>query len=279
MTLDAATRRNLELTETIKGSSKIGALLGVLDHTVTPMGRRLISQWLSKPLLDVEQIQQRQAGVAYFVEKGLDRADLRSKLKPLADLERVTQRIASGNGQPRDLAAVRSTLKQLPGIKELLPEDQSALAEMFVKFHLCRSELALLESALEDEPPATLNKVGIIRNGYSAELDSVLESSRLARDWIANLEAVERERTGIKSLKVGYNKVFGYYLEVTKANVDMVPAEYIRKQTLVNAERYITPDLKEYETLVLNAEERIHEIEVRLFKEVCMRLGESAESF
>ena len=277
MTLDAATRRNLELTETIRGGSKSGALLGVLDHTVTPMGARLIFQWLSKPLLDVEQIQQRQAGVGYFVSHGLDRAEMRSKLKPLADLERVTQRIVSGNGQPRDLVAVRSTLQQLPELKKLLPEDQPALAEMSKNFYLCRSELAWLESALEDEPPATLNKVGIIRQGYSAELDTVIESSRHARDWIANLEALERERTGIKSLKVGYNKVFGYYLEVTKTHADAVPDEYIRKQTLVNAERYITPDLKEYETLVLNAEERIHEIEGRLFKELCKRFGESAE--
>jgi len=277
MTLDAATRRNLELTETIRGSSKAGALLGVLDHTVTPMGGRLIYQWLSKPLLDVEQIQQRQAGVAYLGENGLDRADLRAKLKPLADLERVTQRVVSGNGQPRDLVAIRSTLKQLPDLKNLLPEDQPSYSELMMKFHLCRRELELLESAMEAEPPATLNKVGIIRSGYSAELDSVVNRSRHARDWIANLEAVERERTGIKSLKVGYNKVFGYYLEVTKANAEIVPAEYIRKQTLVNAERYITPDLKEYETLVLNAEERIHEIEGRLFRELCMRLGESAE--
>jgi len=277
MTLDAATRRNLELTETIRGSSKTGALLGVLDHTVTPMGGRMIFQWLSKPLLDVEKIQRRQAGVAYFVTNGLDRADLRSKLKPLADLERITQRVVSGNGQPRDLVAMRSTLTLLPEIKNLLPNDQPALAEMNTNLYLCRQVLDLLESGLEDEPPATLNKVGIIRLGYSAELDAVLESSRHAREWIANLEAVERERTGIKSLKVGYNKVFGYYLEVTKANADTVPAEYIRKQTLVNAERYITPDLKEYETLVLNAEERIHEIEGRLFKELCMRLGESAE--
>jgi DNA mismatch repair protein MutS len=277
MTLDAATRRNLELTETIRGSRKTGALLGVLDHTVTPMGGRMIYQWLSKPLLDVEKIQQRQAGVAYFVANGLDRADLRSKLKPLADLERITQRVVSGNGQPRDLVAIRSTLTLLPEIKNLLPNDQPALAEMNTNLYLCRQVLDLLESGLEDEPPATLNKVGIIRQGYSAELDAVLESSRHAREWIANLEAVERERTGIKSLKVGYNKVFGYYLEVTKANADTVPAEYIRKQTLVNAERYITPDLKEYETLVLNAEERIHEIEGRLFKELCMRLGESAE--
>ena len=277
MTLDAATRRNLELTETIRGSSKTGALLGVLDHTVTPMGGRMIYQWLSKPLLDVEKIQRRQAGVAYFVTNGLDRADLRSKLKPLADLERITQRVVSGNGQPRDLVAMRSTLTLLPEIKNLLPNDQPALAEMTTNLYLCRQVLDLLESGLEDEPPATLNKVGIIRLGYSAELDAVLESSRHAREWIANLEAVERERTGIKSLKVGYNKVFGYYLEVTKANADTVPAEYIRKQTLVNAERYITPDLKEYETLVLNAEERIHEIEGRLFKELCMRLGESVE--
>lgn len=277
MTLDAATRRNLELTETIRGSSKTGALLGVLDHTVTPMGGRMIYQWLSKPLLDVEKIQRRQAGVAYFVTNGLDRADLRSKLKPLADLERITQRVVSGNGQPRDLVAIRSTLTLLPEIKNLLPNDQPALAEMNTNLYLCRQVLDLLESGLEDEPPATLNKVGIIRQGYSAELDAVLESSRHAREWIANLEAVERERTGIKSLKVGYNKVFGYYLEVTKANADTVPAEYIRKQTLVNAERYITPDLKEYETLVLNAEERIHEIEGRLFKELCMRLGESVE--
>lgn len=277
MTLDAATRRNLELTETIRGSSKTGALLGVLDHTVTPMGGRMIYQWLSKPLLDVEKIQRRQAGVAYFVTNGLDRADLRSKLKPLADLERITQRVVSGNGQPRDLVAMRSTLTLLPEIKNLLPNDQPALAEMTTNLYLCRQVLDLLESGLEDEPPATLNKVGIIRQGYSAELDAVLESSRHAREWIANLEAVERERTGIKSLKVGYNKVFGYYLEVTKANADTVPAEYIRKQTLVNAERYITPDLKEYETLVLNAEERIHEIEGRLFKELCMRLGESVE--
>jgi DNA mismatch repair protein MutS len=277
MTLDAATRRNLELTETIRGSKKAGALLGVLDRTVTPMGGRLIYQWLSKPLLDVEQIQGRQLGVAYFVTNGLNRADLRSKIKPLADLERVSQRVVSGNGQPRDLVAMRSTLKQLPGIRSLLPEDQPGFSELKSHFYLCKEELDLLESAINDEPPATLNKVGIIRKGYSAELDSVIESSSHARDWIANLEPAERKRTGIKSLKVGYNKVFGYYLEVTKANASMVPDDYIRKQTLVNAERYITPELKEYETLVLNAEERIREIEARLFKEVCAQLVNSLE--
>ena len=277
MTLDAATRRNLELTVTIRDGGKTGALLGVLEHTVTPMGSRLIYQWLSKPLLNVEQIHKRQKGVAYFVTNGLGRAELRTALKPLADLERLTQRIVGGSGQPRDLVAMRSTLKQLPGLKDLLPDQEPSLLEEIENLHLCSQELNLLEIALEEDPPATLKNVGVIRSGFSAELDGVVESSRHARDWIANLESVERGRTGIKALKVGFNKVFGYYLEVTKTKTDMVPEEYIRKQTLVNAERYITPELKEYETLVLNAEERIHEIEARLFKEVCERLGGSAE--
>ena len=277
MTLDAATRRNLEITETIRDGGKTGALLGVLEYTVTPMGNRMIYQWLNKPLLDLGQILQRQAGVAYFVDNGLVRAELRELLKPLADLERLTQRIVGGSGQPRDLVAMRNTLQQLPGLKVLLPEGEPALEEVLVNLHLCEQELDLIESALEDDPPATLKNIGVIRSGVSAELDGVIESSRHARDWIANLESVERQRTGIKPLKVGYNKVFGYYLEVTKTNTDLVPDDYIRKQTLVNAERYITPELKEYETLVLNAEERIHEIEARLFRELCERLAGSAE--
>jgi DNA mismatch repair protein MutS len=276
MTLDAATRRNLELTETIRGGAKRGALLGVLDHTVTPMGRRLIHQWVSKPLLNVEQIQRRQAGVAYFVSGGLVRAELRAALKPLGDLERLTQRIAGGTAQPRDLAAVRGTLQRLPALRALLPADEPDLSVVLKGFSLCAEELNLLEAALAEDPPATLQNAGVICPGFSAELDGVVERSRHAREWIAGLEAVERKRTGIKTLKVGYNKVFGYYLEVTRANAEMAPAEYIRKQTLVNAERYITPELKEYETLVLNAEDRIREIEARLFKEVCERLAGSA---
>jgi DNA mismatch repair protein MutS len=277
MTLDAATRRNLELTETIRRGEKIGSLLGVLDHTITAMGRRLIYQWVSKPLLDADQINQRQEGVAFFVSEGLKRAEVRAAMKPLADLERLTQRVAGGSSQPRDLVAMRGTLQQLPNLKELLPENDSALSEVTENLSLCTDELNLIESALDDDPPATLKKIGVFRVGFSAELDGVIERSRHAREWIANLEVVERERTGIKSLKVGYNKVFGYYLEVTKANAEMAPKEYIRKQTLVNAERYITPELKEYETLVLNAEERIHEIEARLFREICERLAASAD--
>jgi DNA mismatch repair protein MutS len=204
------------------------------------------------------------------------RAELRAALKPLGDLERLTNRVVGGMAQPRDLVSIRSTLLLLPALRSLLPEDEPALASVMTSLDLCPDELHLLEKALSEEPPATLQNIGVIRAGYSAELDGVIERSRHAREWIANLEAVERERTGIKSLKVGYNKVFGYYIEVTRSNTDLVPSEYIRKQTLVNAERYITPEMKEYEALVLNAEERIHEIEARLFRELCQQLATSS---
>ncbi len=276
MILDAATQRNLELTETLRGGAVKGSLLGVLDYTVTPMGKRLLRQWVGKPLLDVAQIEKRQDGVAFFHGNGLLRAELRAALKPLGDLERLVNRVLGGTAQPRDLAAIRATLGRLPALRQALPEGDGPLAALLRDFSPCDEELRLLEAALDDDPPATLQNVGVIRAGYSAELDGVLERSRHAREWIANLEAVERERTGIKSLKVGYNKVFGYYIEVTHANTTMIPQEYIRKQTLVNAERYITPEMKEYETLVLNAEERIREIEARLFREVCGQLAASA---
>ena len=276
MILDAATRRNLELTETIRSGSVKDSLLGILDQTITPMGKRLIRQWVTKPLLDVSSIHNRLDQVELFYTDGMLRAQIRTELKKLADLERLTNRVVAGSAQPRDLVAIRSTLQQLPTLKQNLPEGRTALTSVLDQFYLCSDELSLVESAISDEPPATLHNVGVIRSGYSAELDGVLERSRHAREWIANLEPVERQRTGIKTLKVGYNKVFGYYLEITRANAGMAPQEYIRKQTLVNAERYITPELKEYETLVLNAEERIREIEARIFSEVCLRLGAGA---
>lgn len=276
MILDAATRRNLELTETLRGTSTRGSLLGVLDYTVTPMGSRLIRQWVSKPLLDLPAIIKRQDCVDYLYREGLLRTDLRTKLKPLADIERLTNRIIASHAQPRDLVALRQTLEHFPEIKSLAAQGDNPIKQLLENFSLCEEELDLLRAAIADDPPATLQNIGIIRDGYSAELDGILERSRHARQWIANLESVERNRTSIKSLKVGYNKVFGYYIEVTRANADIVPEEYIRKQTLVNAERFITPELKEYETLVLNAEEHIREVEVRLFKEVCNQLAKSA---
>ncbi|MDZ4159341.1 MAG: DNA mismatch repair protein MutS [Anaerolineaceae bacterium] len=277
MTLDSATRRNLELTETIRQGETQGSLLSVLDHTITPMGHRLIRQWVSKPLLNLGAIAERQAGVAFLVENGLLRAELFSALKPLADLERLTNRIVSGYVTPRELTAVRATLRQLPAIHSLFQSVNSPLASILDHFHHCENEHALLDSAISDDPPATLQHTGVIRPGYSAELDLVVESSRNARNWIANLENSERQRTGIKTLKVGYNKVFGYYIEVTHSNTGIVPPEYIRKQTLVNAERYITPEMKEYEALVLNAEDRIREIETVVFRQVCAMLSNSRE--
>jgi DNA mismatch repair protein MutS len=288
MNLDASTRRNLELTETIRDGSIQGSLLGELDRAITPMGKRLIRQWVSKPLLDVDLIHQRQKGVQYFYDHGLLRAEFRSLLKPLNDLERLTTRLVSGSAQPRDLVGMRGTLQRMPGIAQIINGSgnvqaeseegpaQSGLASMSDSFDICEDELHILEASIAEDPPATLQNTGVIRSGYSAELDGVIERSRHAREWIANLENVERERTGIKTLKVGYNKIFGYYIEVTRANAELVPNEYIRKQTLVNAERYITPEMKEYEALVLNAEDSIHQIETRIFRQVCEQLGASS---
>lgn len=275
MVLDAATRRNLELTETIRGGDTVGSLLHILDHTVTPMGKRLIRQWVSKPLLDIETIQQRQAAIQALLEGGLLRAELRAALRPLGDLERLTNRVLSGHANPRDLVAMRATLRALPAIQAISAAPDSPLAAILRGLHPCQKELDLLESSIDEDSPATLQNTGVIKAGFSSELDNIIEASRHAREWIAGLESGERERTGIKSLKVGYNKVFGYYIEITRANDGLVPTGYIRKQTLVNAERYITPELKEYETLVLNAEDRILEIERRLFKEICDQLSRS----
>jgi DNA mismatch repair protein MutS len=272
MTLDAATRRNLELDETLRGERK-GSLLGTLDQTVTPMGKRMIHQWVSQPLLSVERIRRRQNGVQYFFDDGMKRAELRAALKPLADLERLVNRVLAGYAQPRDLVAMRDTLARLSNILSIIGQDESPALP---KLELANEECSLLQASIADEPPSTLQNTGIIRPGYSQELDSVIEASQHARDWIGNLEVVERERTGLKTLKVGYNKVFGYYIEISRGAADKAPSNYIRKQTLVNAERFITPEMKEYETLVLNAEDRIREIELRLFKETCAVIGKSA---
>jgi len=275
MTLDAATRRNLELTETIRSGTSAGSLLGILDQTVTPMGKRLIRQWVSKPLLDVENIRKRHQGVTTFFEDGLLRAELRDRLKDLQDLERLSNRIAGGTAQPRDLVGIRETLAQLPELRSLFPkkyDKDNYLGELFSAFSLCSEALELINTAIVEEPPAVLGKIGIIKFGYSEELDQTLSSTKHARDWIANLESVERKSTGIETLKVSHNKVFGYYIEVTKAKSELVPEHYIRKQTLVNAERYVTPELKDYEIKVFNAEDQIKELERSIFLDVCDRL-------
>jgi len=274
MVLDAATRRNLELTETLRTGETRGSLLSVIDATVTPMGRRLMRQWIHRPLLDLAQINIRLDQVTAFFDDGLWRSEVRQALDPLVDMERLTNRILSGVAGPRDLTGLRDTLEALPDLRRLLETTEAEPIEgMREAIDPCTDVSGLLWEAITDEPPATLAHLGVIRPGFSAELDQVLGGSKQARDWIANLEAEERQRTGIKSLKVGYNKVFGYYIEVTRAHTDRVPETYQRKQTLVNAERYITPEMKDYEAKVLSAEEEMREIEAAVFAELCQTVG------
>lgn len=283
MTLDAATRRNLELTETIRGGERLGSLLAVLDATVTAMGGRLLRQWINQPLLDITRLQERLDAVEWLSDDGFLRAEVIAQLKGLADLERLANRAVSGIAGPRDLLGIRKSLEVVPALRALLgqgkdptEEAEQPLSRLARQLDTCSEIVSLIAEAIADDTPATLLGGGVIRPGYSPELDNVMLAARDAKEWVANLERTERKRTGISNLKVGFNKVFGYYLEITKANLDRVPNEYIRKQTLVNAERFITPELKEYESLILNAEERIAEIEARLFREVVARVAAAA---
>ena len=277
MTLDASTRRNLEISETIRSGEVKGSLLGSIDATVTPMGRRLLRQWLGKPLVNVDQIRNRLDQVEELYTDGLWRVEVRDTLSSIGDLERLTNRAVAGIAGPKDVASLKELVSELPKLCELLHLHESkAIRTLEGNLDPCSDVVQLIEQALVEEPPATLSQVGIIRPGYSEQLDQVVAASREARDWIANLEEVERERTGIKNLKVGYNKIFGYYIEVTRSKTDLVPPEYIRKQTLTQAERYITPEMKEVESLVLNAEERIREIETKLFRELLGKISQHA---
>ncbi len=272
MILDATTRRNLELSSTIRSGGRDGTLLGVIDQTITPMGHRMISNWLNKPLLDVQQINFRLNGVEFFTKDGLIRSELRTILKSIVDIERITSRINIGNASPKELIALKGSITYFNQVTRLLELLRDAFPA-YEPLDECKNVYELIDKAIDDSPPNTLQGIGIMKPGYSAELDQVIDASKHARDWIANLESTEKLRTGIKTLKVGFNKVFGYYIEITHSNTEQVPDDYIRKQTLVNAERYITPELKEYELLVLNAEGRIHEIELRLFKIVLQQIG------
>jgi DNA mismatch repair protein MutS len=277
MTLDEATRRNLELTESIRGGTVQGSLLGVLDATLTPMGGREIRRRLSQPLLDVTALNRRLDALAAWHDDAPGRTELRQILRGLGDLERWTNRCVQGIALPRDLVGIREALARVERIRDQGTGDRGqGSASSLQGLDPCSDIATLLATAIADEPPATLANSGIIRPGFSAELDGIHLATRDAKSWIANLESVERARTGVRSLKVGYNKVFGYYIEVTTANAALVPADYIRKQTLVNAERYITPDLKEYESLVLNAEERILELEGQLFRQLLAQIAAAA---
>lgn len=277
MVLDPFTRRNLELTETIRSRKAQGSLLEVLDRTVTAMGARLLRTWINQPLLDIKRLNARLDAVEALTSDEALRAELRDGLRGVSDLERLTNRLLIGKAGPRDLLALRQSLDAIPLLRSII-EPIPELTSLVTRLDPCTDAVAHIQGAIADDPPATLNDTGIIRVGHAEELDSLMDATRDAREWIANLEPQERKRTGIHSLKIGFNKVFGYYIEVSHANTDKVPSDYIRKQTLVNAERYITPELKEYETLVLNAEEQILEVERRLFATICEKLCECSEA-
>ncbi|MEL7645024.1 MAG: DNA mismatch repair protein MutS [Anaerolineaceae bacterium] len=275
MVLDAETRRNLELTETLRDAKNEGSLLWVLDQTKTPMGKRMLRQWVNKPLLNLAAITVRLDMVETFYRNGVQRNELAHLLADFHDLERLVNRVCSNSVRPTELVSLREDLRLLPKLRALLPAEP-ALAPLMAELHEHPDVLSLLDEAIADDPPATLANVGIIKPGFSAELDAIVSSSQHAREWINNLEGEERKRTGIKTLRVGFNKVFGYYIEISRGSADNAPADYLRKQTLVNAERFITPELKEYESLVLNAETQIHEVELRVFRAVCQRVADSA---
>jgi len=275
MMLDAATRRNLELTRTIRSGSVAGSLLGVIDENRTVMGSRMLRRWISQPLLDRAALQARHDGVQVFYEDTPHRVALRDLIKGVADVERLINRTVQHVARPRDLMALRDSLQRVAALLPLFEEmDAKATAALPTeRLDPCNEVVELISQAIVSDPPATLASGGVIAPGFSAELDRVVNTSRDAKDWVAGLERQERERTGIKSLKVGYNKVFGYYLEITKPNLDKVPADYVRKQTLVNAERFITPELKEHESLILNAEERRSELESQIYRQVCEQVA------
>ena len=273
MSLDKATIKNLELTETLFEKKLRGSLLGVLDKTGTAMGSRKLKQWIKEPLNDVTEIALRLDAVEYLTDSVLARNNIREQLKHVYDFERLTGRIACGSANGKDLIALSASCSALPEIKYELSECGSRLLENLDDEISSLEEVrSQIDAAIVDDPPFTIKEGGLIKEGFSSELDELKHSIADAQNWIAGLEGSERERTGIKNLKVGYNKVFGYYLEVTKSYYDLIPENYIRKQTLSNCERFITPELKETERLVLNAETKINQLEYDLFLELRQNL-------
>ncbi len=267
MIVDATTQRNLELVKNARDGSTRGTLLSVLSKTVTPMGKRKLKQWMLRPLRDVAEIESRQGAVEELARDAINRKEISDSLRDLGDLERITSRIVFGSANARDLLALKNALAKLPKIKKSLADCKSTILKTsadsidpLTKLH------KTLKEAIVEDPPVSVRDGGMILKGFSRELDELKDTIAFDKKWIASLQASERRRTGIKTLKVGFNKVFGYYIEVTKANLNMVPSEYERKQTLANAERYITPELKEKESTVLAGEERINKVEFEIYE-------------
>ncbi len=280
MVLDPQTRRNLELFEGGRWGDPSASLFAVLDRTRTSMGGRLLRRWLGQPLLDVAQLGRRQDAVEWFHRSALRRGRVISVLESVSDIERLVNRVRGYTATPRDLVALGQSLEAAPEIWAVLNEDDDAPKVAWIADGIGDNKdvVRLISRAINDDPPPSVGEGRVIREGFSSDLDALRDSSRNAQEHIASLERTERERTGIKSLKVGYNKVFGYYIEVSRPNLPNVPDEYIRRQTLVGGERFITPEMKEYESQVLNAQERLGELENTLYRQVCQQVGGAASS-
>ncbi len=278
MVLDQATRRSLEITQNLQDGGRRHTLLEVLDLTVTPMGSRLLRRWLEQPLLDCDAILARHEAVERIATQNMNRGDLRECLKRVSDLDRLVSRAATGIAGPRDLAALRDTLQALPILDDPLRKlALGRIEDLRAQIGDHREIAGLLKKALVDDPPHSIREGGIIREDYDLELDKLRSLSRDGKGYIAALEKEERSKTGISQLKVGYNSVFGYYLEVSKTQIDKVPGHYIRKQTTSNAERFITADLKEHESAVLGAESKIAQLEADLFVRLRARVAERSK--
>ncbi len=270
MALDEQTRHNLEIFRSFGGGIQ-GSLLGVIDFTRTPMGGRLLRRWLGRPLLDLAELSRRQAAIGWFVDRIMARNQAMALLGKIADLERIFNRVRSNAASPRELVALRRSLEIVPELAALVQDIEGQPWTRGLK--PCPEAAGLIAGAIVDDPAAAPGEGGVIRAGFDSELDSLRTAARDARQYLADLERTEQERTGIKSLRVGYNRVFGYYIEVSKANLAQVPAAYIRKQTLTNGERFFTPELKEYESVVLNARDRLAELETAVFRRVCREVA------
>ncbi len=274
MVLDESTCAHLELLKTMRRQSVKGSLFQILDRTVTPMGSRLLKRWIMYPLIHVDRIRDRLAAVASFKEDPLLREGIRGELDKMYDLERLNGKISLGRANARDLLALKASIRHLPGIKERLYDSPSTLlSEIARQIDTLTDVAEWINEAIHDDPPVSIKEGGIIREGYDGELDKLISMSRDGKGWIAKFAASEQERTGIPSLKVGFNKVFGYYIEISKANLHLVPADYIRKQTLVNGERYITEALKSVEEQILSAEERRVKLELEIFERIRARVA------
>ncbi len=269
MALDINARRNLEITEKMRDKSKKGTLLWVLDKTSTSMGGRLLRRWLNDPLIDVKEINKRLSAVKELKDSIMLRGDVIENLKKVYDIERLAGKMAFGNANARDMITLKNSLYKLPDVKNVLKECKSAyLEELYEKLDELQDIYTLIENSIVDDPPMTIKEGGIIKLGYDEEIDKLKTAQTEGKNWLIQLEAEEKEKTGIKNLKIGFNKVFGYYLEVTKSFLDKVPDRYVRKQTLTNAERYITEELKTLENQILGAEERVVNLEYEAFTKI-----------